>query len=321
MTVPSRHHPRLDAILAEASRSYRARDDDAFRRLMEEASALQPARLDVRHCLAGHHIQTGRTDAALAIYREMHALSPRDAETLFRLAHWLRYKEKSGEDGAAGGSAAALRALRDVRPDMADWLVRIWSALDSWFARPVGDGLPDGFGRTGRGAVLVLGYVLADDGSPRPPLVARLEKCLEAAERFPGSAVIVSGGVPRSGRVEAAVMRGWLAARGIPESRIWEEGSSRDCVENILYSRQIMTANGVDEVLAVTAAENVRRVGASMRVAGWTGGWAGAVDVVSSSEEMSGFEDDGRDSQKAYRDVLRAHGLPMMASYPHLAER
>ncbi len=314
MSLVPRYQPRLNDILADAARAYRNRDDAAFRRLLEDASALAPTRLDVRSCLAGHHIQTGNPDKAAAIYREIFALAPRDCDNLFRLAHWLRF---AGD----GEAAATLDVLHTTRPDMSAWLQLIWSALDDWFSRPVGDALPDAFGRTGKGAVLILGYLLAEDGTARPPLVARLEKGLEAAERFPGSAVIVSGGVPRGGRVEAEVMRDWLLARGVDAGRIWEEGYSRDCVENLVYSRQIMAANGVEEVLIVTAAGNVRRVGASMRVLGWATGWEVAVAVVSSSGEMAGHVDDGGDRLKAYREVLRAYGMPMMAAYPYLAER
>lgn len=316
MTGAPRHASRLDATLADAARAYRARDDAAFRRLLEEAVALAPERIDIRHCLASHHIQVGRPEAALTIYRAIDADAPRDADTLFRLAHWLRF---AGEETEA---AAVRSRLQPLRPDMNEWLSRLWASLDAWFARPVSDQLPDALGRDGKkAAILVLGYALAADGSARPRLIARLEKGLEAAKRFPDAAVVVSGGVPRGGTVEAEVMRDWLLARGVAADRIWEEGYSRDCVENLIYSRQLLTVNGVEDVLIVTAAGNVRRVGAAMEVLGRVSGWEGGVTATSSSGEYAEYVDNGADRLKAYREVLRVYGIPMMAAYPHLVER
>lgn len=313
MIPATRHQPRLGEVLAAAARAYRARNDDAFRECLSEASALAPERLDLRSCLASHHIQTERPDKALDIYEELARLVPDDAGNLFRLAHWRRH---AGDDA---GAASARERLCRVNPGRAAELDRVRSVLDAWFSRPVTDKVPPFSGSPRRPAVLALGYLLAPDGSPEPELVARLEKTLEAAVRHPGALVVLSGGMPRSGRVEASVMREWLEGRGVAGGRICEEGYSRDVVENLVYSRQILALNRVDAVLIVTSACDVRRAGASLEImAGACGdGWSVQAVAASGGE----FADDGRDRLKAYRDALRAFGMPMMDAYPELAER
>lgn len=300
----------LSRTLAEASRAYRRRDDDAFRRCLLAAVRLAPERLDIRNCLANHYIQTDRPDLAIEAYEAIHALVPTETENLFRLAHWLRF---------AGDSAKAeeLRnALATLRPSMADDLDFIWRCLDRWFARPVTDVVPEFPGASGRPAILLLGYVLADDGAPQPELLARLEKTKEAADKNPAADIIVSGGVPRAGRVEADVMRERLEARGIAPGRIHGEGSSRDVIENLVYSRHILAINKYDAVLLVTSSPDVRRAGAGLEIMAAVHGDSYAVRAVASSPG-----DDVQNRLKTYRDALRAFGIPMMAAYPELAER
>ncbi|MCD8140938.1 MAG: YdcF family protein [Planctomycetaceae bacterium] len=166
-------------------------------------------------------------------------------------------------------------------------------------------------------AILVLGHKLADDGSIRPALQERLEKALDAATRYPEAFLIVTGGQPRAGRVEAQAMREWLAERGVAEARIHEEGYARDTVENLIFSRYILDMHAADAAVVVTSGHNVRRAGACLEVLSVDYGSDRPVFAVSSGQ----YEDDGRDRLKVYRDVLRAYGIPMMAAYPHLAER
>lgn len=314
MTLPPpRFRPRLSAVLAEAGRAYRGRADEAFRSLLDEAIALAPERLDLRRCLASHHIQTGRTGAALAVYEEILRLVPGDAEGLFRLAHWRRY---SGD----GEGAESLRLrLAGSRPEYAAGLSRIWNILDAWFAEPVRDTVPAFAESAVRPAILVLGYALSADGTPRPELLSRLEKAREAAFLHGGARIIVSGGLPRGGKTEAVLMREWLESAGVAPGRIAEEGYSRDVVENLVYSRAIAAMDGVDAILIVTSPVDARRAGASLEIVALACGDRWSVRVAAAS--TAGFADDGGDRLKAYRDALRAFGMPMMDAYPELAER
>lgn len=316
MTVPYRYDSRLSDALTRAAESYRGRDDDGTADWLEEAIVLAPWRTDIRFCLASHRIQSGVPEQAAAIYEHVLQNDPNDAEALFFAAHWQRFL------GDREKSLQRLEALRSFRPDRSALLERIWSLIDKWAATAVTDSLPLLPKNPERPAVVLLGYQLNPDGTARPTLIARLEKALAILLRYPHASIIVSGGVPRGGRVEAAVMREWLEARGVESSRIIEEGCSRDIVENLVYSRQILAGMNADAVLGVTCAVNVRRTGAGLELLAREYGaqWA-ATSTACSGATFENFADDGRDRLKNYRDILRVSGIPMMASYPYLAER
>lgn len=311
MTRRAVYDAGLGELLAEAARAYRRRDDGAFRALLEEGVARVPQRLDLRLNLANRHIQAGDAAAAAGVFREAVGIMPRDADALTYLAHWERYL---GNRVAAEGILSRLNA---ACPSRGRDLGRIWLEVDRRLALPVGDVFPEPCG--GRLAILVLGYVLHDDGGMDDLLVERLEKALAAAERWPGAVLVVSGGVPRGGRVEAEAMRDWLLGRGVSGERIVAEGYARDVVENLLYGRQILEMLGVDVVLCVTSAVDVRRAEAGLNILSWSGG-SGWREVCSAAASLVGWRDDGGDGLKLYRDVLRVYGMPMMRSFPELAE-
>ena len=64
--------------------------------------------------------------------------------------------------------------------------------------------------------IVVLGYVLNEDGSMKVPLINRLKKCLEMYKLNPQSKIILSGGFPKAGRTESYMMRKWLLKEGVP---------------------------------------------------------------------------------------------------------
>lgn len=307
-----RYDSSLASILAQAHDAYRRRDDDGFAALLEQAIAIAPQRLDLHFCLANKHVQTDHPDLAAAIYERIYDQMPNDVDTLFLLAHWKRY--------LGDPEAEAFRwRLAGLRPDKAVDLKRIWEAVDAWLERPVDAALPRLPEGVTKPAVVVLGHKLAPDGSILPPLRERLEKALEAAERYPASFLVASGGLPQAGQVEAQVMREWLTERGVAAERIHEEGYARDTVENLIFSRYIVDLHGADAVIVITSGYNVRRAGASMEVL--AGNCGGGWPVYCVSGGALAFQDDGKDRLKVYRDIIRAYGVPMMAAYPELAER
>lgn len=316
MTEPSRYDPLLSEVMRRAAESYRRHDDDATRHWLEEAIQRAPWRIDIRYCLAGCHVQYGTPEQAAEEYEQVLQRVPDEAGALFFSAHWHRYL---GKDSIAGKRAVRLER---IRPDWAEGLRRVWKHLDTWQRQPVSDVLQESPVQSGKPAILVLGLVLNDDGSPRPGLIARLEKGLELYRRYPGAVMVVSGGVPRSGCVEAVVMGEWLRGRGVEAKWVYEEGYSRDIVENLLFSRQLLAGLQVDAVFGVTCAVNVRRTGVGLDILSEQYGLGWRTEVVAAGGETFGaFVDDGRDGLKLYRDSLRVFGIPMMASYPYLAER
>jgi uncharacterized SAM-binding protein YcdF (DUF218 family) len=311
-----RRHPGLADLLAEAGQAYRRRDSQSFLLALEKAAAAAPERLDLRLGLASHRIQNGRPDLALAIFKELNGLLPDDAEILFHLAHWARF---AGEEETATAAEERLLALR---PEKAADLARIRLSLEAWLNQPLDSGLPPPPPPGVRAALVIFGYRLEPDGGIHPFLAARLEKALAAAARFPETIVVPTGGMPRTGRAEASEMRRWLTERGVAEERILEEGYARDLAENVLYSRQILARNGIQDVICVVSAAAARRAGAGMEIAGWNYGrpWRRVAAAVS-DESAAAFADDGRDRLKLFRDALRIYGIPMMRIYPELAER
>jgi vancomycin permeability regulator SanA len=67
---------------------------------------------------------------------------------------------------------------------------------------------------------VVLGNEVRADGTPHPRLAARLDAALALYDSGVVKNVIVSGGIGRSGFDEAAVMKSYLVARGVPAERI-----------------------------------------------------------------------------------------------------
>ena len=316
MSHSTMYDPGLPELLKRAADAYRRHDDPVFRALMEEAVVRTPHRIDLRICVANHCIQTAQPELALDVFEELTRMAPRDVDVLFYLAHWRRYLAD------ATGAEQARKQLAKIRSERAADLTRLWQCIDTWMLREPSDRLPTMPSGATRRAILVAGYALADDGSMRQDLIERLEKTLEAAERFPDACVVVSGGMPKAGKCEAVVMSEWLRQHGVADERIFEEGYSRDLVENAVYSRQILDLLDIEAVLAVNAAGNFRRTGAALETVAHTCGSAWIVRTVSASgDSFSRFADDGSDALKLYRDTLRAYGMPMMATYPELAER
>lgn len=307
-----RYSPELRPRLVRAAEAYRNRDDDAFREALSQAIDLAPDRLDLRLDLANHHIQCGEFKEALDIWRSLLDLSRRDVEAMTYMAHWTRFL------GSPERAEYIRLRLVAARPERATELAHIWETIDAWEKRRIATYESAVGAPSDDPIILVLGYKLDPDGSIHPQLLDRLETALELHSRLPASRVLVSGGVPRNGVVEAVVMRKWFESRGVDSSVIWEEGYSRDVVENMLYSRQILDQQNATCVVVVTAAHNVRRAGAALEIVGWMHGAAWTVECVSSSQSHAKYLDTGADREKLYRDSLRAYGMPMMGTYPEL---
>jgi vancomycin permeability regulator SanA len=79
-------------------------------------------------------------------------------------------------------------------------------------------GLCDDVGKAD--VALVLGSKVQQDGMPSPRLRARLDKTLELYHGGYFADIIASGGTGKEGYDEAAVMRDYLVAHGIPKEHI-----------------------------------------------------------------------------------------------------
>lgn len=102
-------------------------------------------------------------------------------------------------------------------------------------------------------AIIVLGAGLKR-GEAGDLLKRRLRAALAVHTRNPAAPIVVSGGQgPREPVPEAAAMRRWLLAQGLPEAAILPEDQSTTTEENLLFSKELLARRGIgpDEPVAV----------------------------------------------------------------------
>lgn len=112
-------------------------------------------------------------------------------------------------------------------------------------------------------AMIVLGAQVNPDGSPSVQLEWRLEKALEAYRNKPVPMVVTGGQGADEPRAEAAVMRDWLVAKGVPLAFISTDETSENSSQNIKNARGKLPP-GVIDVLVVTSDYHLPR---AMRLA------------------------------------------------------
>ncbi len=312
--IPAPYTPELARTLEAVREGYAVRDNAAVMSGLRRAVTLAPHRLDIRLAVANRHIQTDDPQGALKVWDETAALFPDDPTVLTYQAHWRRWADDLSVCGRA------FEALARVLPERARALAGLWNRIDNAVATPLSNAVPEPSSREARPpAIVILGHILKEDGTIGPTLLERLRTGLAAAVRYPDAPVVVSGGVPRNGRVEAEVMADWLVREGVDASRIHQEGYSRDLVENVIYSRDILALLKSEAVLVITSASNIRRAVVSFEIVGQQSGRPWPVRGIAS--ESGTVPDDGSDSLKLYRDSLRVFGLPLMTIYPEMAIR
>lgn len=111
--------------------------------------------------------------------------------------------------------------------------------------------------------VVVFGAKIKQTGSPGTPLARRLRKAKAILEARPDTLCIVSGGKgDDEPYAEAKAMENWLVSAGIDESRILVEDRSRNTLQNIAFSRELLEENGLSEnpVACVSSDFHVARI-------------------------------------------------------------
>ena len=122
--------------------------------------------------------------------------------------------------------------------------------------------------------IIILGAGLFGDKVP-PLLAQRLDKGLAIYEKFNRRPVIiVSGGQGDDEWIsEAEAMAGYLIDKGVPADSIFLENKSRTTLENLIFSKQLMLAQGLeqDRVVLVTNSFHALRAGIYMKQVGLKG--------------------------------------------------
>lgn len=122
--------------------------------------------------------------------------------------------------------------------------------------------------------IIILGAGLFGDKVP-PLLAQRLDKGLAIYEKFNRKPVIiVSGGQGDDELIsEAEAMARYLIDKGVPANSILLENKSRTTLENLIFSKEIMLAQGLeqDRVILVTNSFHALRAGIYMKQVGLKG--------------------------------------------------
>lgn len=110
--------------------------------------------------------------------------------------------------------------------------------------------------------ILVYGAGLQGE-RPGKALQKRLNTALELYEGSEGATIIVSGGQgDNEVRPEAEAMKEYLCEKGVPQDKIIEESKSRNTIQNINYSFEIIKEAGLEghTVVSVSNAFHIPRI-------------------------------------------------------------
>ncbi|MBR4072019.1 MAG: YdcF family protein [Clostridia bacterium] len=110
--------------------------------------------------------------------------------------------------------------------------------------------------------ILVYGAGLQGE-RPGKALQKRLNTALELYEASEGATIIVSGGQgDNEVRTEASAMKEYLLEKGIASDRVIEEDRSRNTIQNINYSFEIIKEAGLEDsiVVSVSNAFHIPRI-------------------------------------------------------------
>lgn len=87
-------------------------------------------------------------------------------------------------------------------------------------------------------------------------LVERLEAAYDYLQENPEAACVVSGGKGSGENIsEAECMYRWLVEQGIDASRIYKEDQSTSTEENIIFTKEVIKQNGLNENIAIITSE------------------------------------------------------------------
>jgi len=117
-------------------------------------------------------------------------------------------------------------------------------------------------------AIVILGYGLKPDGTMREILRRRVLTGLIAAQFFPQSPIIVTGGNPKNGNTEAGQMRKMLMLLGFPDNRIIVEDKANSTVQNARFSVPLAKEAGTSGIILVTSTSHQGRADGDFADAG-----------------------------------------------------
>ena len=155
------------------------------------------------------------------------------------------------------------------------------------------DGLVDDLGTAY--VAMVLGSKVELDGKPSARLRARLDRTLEIYRQNLCAWIITSGGVGKEGFDEAAVMRDYLAANGVPPDRILVDSLGINTQATAVNTARLAREHGFRTVIVVSQYFHVPRSELALRRNGFStvhtahARWFEWRDIYSSVREAVGY--------------------------------
>lgn len=142
---------------------------------------------------------------------------------------------------------------------------------------------------------LVLGSKVELDGTPSPRLRARLDRTVELyrAGYFP--LIIASGGTGKEGFDEAAVMRDYLVARGIPRESVIVDSKGDTTYASARNAVEIVRQRKIASVFVITQYFHIPRARLALRRFGIApvysahAHWFERRDLYSAPRELAGY--------------------------------
>lgn len=122
----------------------------------------------------------------------------------------------------------------------------------------VGIGTHDRLGRAD--IAIVPGNLVSGDGQPSPRLRSRCQRALEIYRARFAPVLFVSGGVEPEGRNEAAAMKRWLVARGVPDSAVVTDSLGTNSWLTARHAKQWLERNRRHGAIIVTQGFHVPRM-------------------------------------------------------------
>lgn len=286
-------------------------DYDVVEESFRQATVINPLDTDLKRSLAAAQLLQNDLPETLNTLEEIQNI---DAENFEATLLHAVYSRVSGDDEAFDEGFERLAEMDEEQANQYMELVdSIEQIKETEFNSEVPDTLPEE-----NHTFITLGYALSDEGEMEETLIERLNVTLEAAEAYPNSHLIVTGGVPKSGNTEAELMAEWLVENGIDEERITQDPLATDTVENALFSMEIVQNEGFEDITLITSASHMRRALVTFNEANrlllemadeeTERGFTNIVYMDYDNEEEA-YEITPEEDMSTHRDALRTSGV------------
>jgi len=227
-------------------------DYDAVEEAFKLATEIEPYDTDLKYALASTQILQKKIPEALKTYEEI--LNFNEDHFNAQLMHAIYSKVEGNEESFQLG----FNRLEEINGSKAKEYKEKVDFVETIKDVNLETKVPEDIEQNNH-AFVVLGYALSEEGEMEETLLERLKIAKEAAEAYPDSKIIVTGGVPKQGITEAEVMFDWLVENGIDEERIVKEDRATDTVENALFSMEIAKNEDVKDITIISSATHMRR--------------------------------------------------------------